>query len=288
MLNNSNSGKILLIFGISLIIVSCVLQIVMSYHVDKDVTDWKTRAQVAGDIDQMYPYLENLESGMENYGMTEGHAAIIFKRPENDMTMIYESVVRIKNQAEKLKGLDRNSEAYYQGFDDIRGRLRELNLHAPYFYLIHDAVYMLILLIAGLALAVVGFLLQIRITEIINKNLFSLFWIFFILVYGGFILGNLPIGWGNLFYIGMFIIILVLSPGFITGSGCFGGICSNEFEIARQKYDEAEKIYRRYYESPHAVNMYPDVSKAYEELFKNGNYKKSIEYSQKIIDKYNS
>ena len=103
---------------------------VKTFHVNRDISAVKTRAQVAADREDMILYLNNLKANMEDRGMTHGHAALVFKTPKNDLALTYESFNRILERLNSLEGVEKNSATYQVALDDIRGTLREIPLSA--------------------------------------------------------------------------------------------------------------------------------------------------------------
>ena len=102
--------------------------IYLTYLLDSNFYSWAYRAQVAGNADELCTYLGTLMINIENEGLTSGYAALIWKTPESDMSLIYTTLTNVKNRGCELKELDSNSDAYQQGMDDIRGRLGDLDI----------------------------------------------------------------------------------------------------------------------------------------------------------------
>lgn len=66
------------IFLISLGLVALSIKGLQSYIINRDITGWKTRAQVSSEPNDMHDYMSRVQSGMKEYRMTSGYAAIIF------------------------------------------------------------------------------------------------------------------------------------------------------------------------------------------------------------------
>ena len=96
------------------------------------------RAQVAADADDMLEYMNQLRQNMEHLDMTKGHAAVIFKTPQNDMELIYRSVVKIVDRLEAIKGMGSTSTTYQVALDDLRGTSRELELYYHNWYMANN------------------------------------------------------------------------------------------------------------------------------------------------------
>ena len=61
---------------------------------------------------------------------TTGNAALIFDTPDKDMVLIMRTVYQHIDQAGILTKMDRSSPEYQTGLDNLRGSIRELDLHA--------------------------------------------------------------------------------------------------------------------------------------------------------------
>lgn len=127
------------------------------YQIDRDINGWKDRAQVSSEPRDMLTWMTNVQEGMERWGMTQGHAALIFQTPSNDMSLIYHTVQQHVAQAVVLGTMNRSSPEYQTGLDNLRGSIRELNLQAGYYWDIHAGVFWWILFIAaGLGFIIFG------------------------------------------------------------------------------------------------------------------------------------
>lgn len=108
------------------------------YVMERDVTGYLERAQVASNAEDMAKHLTLLKEGMEKYGMTKGHAAWIFKTPVNDMGEIYLAATRNLERVEELFEIDTLTELgllqYDTRLDDLRGAIRELEIPAGAFW----------------------------------------------------------------------------------------------------------------------------------------------------------
>ena len=98
----------------------------------------------------MHRHLTFIKVNMEKYGMTRGHAALVFKRPNNDMGEIYLSVSRSHERVAELLDLDTSTEigllTYDTRLDDIRGTLRELEIPAYAFWWRHTLIGLFIVI----------------------------------------------------------------------------------------------------------------------------------------------
>ena len=138
--------------------------------IQRDTGSWLDRAQVAANATEMHDYLQNAREGMEKYGMTQGNAALIFKRPDNDMALIYDAVKQLEDRAGKQADLLRadpqyvNTTTYQVALDDMRGTARELELQNLSYYWRHDGFLQMfltvvmwpLLIIVGLVATLLG------------------------------------------------------------------------------------------------------------------------------------
>lgn len=122
-------GKMALVCLVVALITSAILG-VSSYLINRDVDGWKTRAQVSSEPFDMLEYMLNVQKGMEAWDMTTGYAAIIFKTPENNMALNYHTVIQHVKQAEVLTTMEKSSNEYQNGLDNLRGSIRELELYS--------------------------------------------------------------------------------------------------------------------------------------------------------------
>jgi len=108
-----------------------------NYVYSRDIDAWIDRAQVAGDMGDIREYLGQLKENMEEKGMTQGHFALIFTTPANDLSLHYKSVCRLIERIDDLetRKLSKSDTAYQVAMDDIRGVIRELeNPGTAYFW----------------------------------------------------------------------------------------------------------------------------------------------------------
>ena len=115
------------------------------WHISQDVDGWKSRAQVSMEPADMAAYMTNVRNGMEKWGLTSGNAALIFPTPETDMSLIYRAVNQHIATAESLTSLNRSTDAYANGLDNLRGGIRELDLHAWQDWVNHEGLLLNIL-----------------------------------------------------------------------------------------------------------------------------------------------
>ena len=85
---------------------------VRSYQLHRDIEAIAYRAQVAADAEDMLSYMRLLEENMERYGMTRGHTAVVFKKPDNNLALLYKSVSNVVERLEEVIELPKSSTAY--------------------------------------------------------------------------------------------------------------------------------------------------------------------------------
>lgn len=147
-------GK-LSIFCLVVAIVASVILGVTGYQINRDILGWQTRAQVSSEPNDMHTYMSNVQASMQKWSMTQGYAALIFTTPENDMSLIYRTVQQHIDQAQVLTTMDRSSPEYQTGLDNLRGSIRELDLHAYAFWSVHAGLLWVVLCIVGWFLGII-------------------------------------------------------------------------------------------------------------------------------------
>ena len=123
--------KKILIISIITIIICGIILLIGKFFIKKEITGWLNRAQVAANAIQIHENMVKVKNGMEKHDMTNGYAAYIFWRtPDYNMAEIFKAVNAIVDRVEKITTIDQNSTTYQVALDDLRGTIRELNLHA--------------------------------------------------------------------------------------------------------------------------------------------------------------
>ena len=102
-----------------------------NWQVEKDTVAWLDRAQVASNPFDMQDYLLKCKAGMEKWEITSGHSAFILETPENDMALIMEALQQNIDRCDNIKNFSETSIEYQTALNDVRGAIRELDLHAP-------------------------------------------------------------------------------------------------------------------------------------------------------------
>lgn len=128
-----------------------------TYEIGRDTTAYLNRAQVSSNPDDMHGYLVQCRDGMEEWELTDGYAALIFKTPENDMILVMQALDRSIERCEDIQTMDEMSPEYQTALDDVRGQIRELDIQASARYWTINWIVLLLsmlMLIGGILLAV--------------------------------------------------------------------------------------------------------------------------------------
>lgn len=118
-----------------------------NYRIWYDTYDWVGRASIASHAGDMAEYLNRGIEGMKRWGFTEGHAALVFPSPANDMSLIMKSLERLKERADLLAKAytagnpptnDKlTTVEYNQAMDDLRSSMYEYPMQADYYWDVH-------------------------------------------------------------------------------------------------------------------------------------------------------
>ena len=134
------------------------------YEINRDIDGYLDRAQVASDPVDMKDYLVKCAEGMDEWGLTDGHATLWFPTPENDMRLVVKALHRSINRCIGISHMNDSSPEYQTALDDVRGQIRELNLHSHERYWVINwyvqafgiwFMFLLVVLFGFLAFAVV-------------------------------------------------------------------------------------------------------------------------------------
>lgn len=127
------------VLGIALVLTMAVVAQV--YPVYAAIDAQLNRAQVSSSLDTMAANLEKVRSEMEKRGITHGHAALIFKSPENDIGLDHQAIVSLRDRAASFTDVDTTSTEYNVALNDIRGTAREIEIEAWYWYMIRSFLF---------------------------------------------------------------------------------------------------------------------------------------------------
>ena len=107
--------------------------ITWEYPISRDVWDRLDRAQTSAEAEDMLIYTTEAINNLQNYKglfsnrpQIQGHCAMIFKKPSNDLSAQYKILQNIKSRLERTITFDKTKVEYQSAIDDIRGTIREL------------------------------------------------------------------------------------------------------------------------------------------------------------------
>jgi len=121
------------IFIVIAILIFPVYYISWRYPLERDVWGKLDRAQISAESEEMYTLvneaiisLENKKSLIARKPQSEGHCALIFKKPDNSLEMQYTALYNIRERLNRTNSFDKNTVEYQSAIDDIRGTIREV------------------------------------------------------------------------------------------------------------------------------------------------------------------
>lgn len=133
-------GALSLVFLVIAVVASVVLGIA-GYQIQRDIDSHLALARVEGQAESMLVDLTNAQAGLDAWNMREGYSAIIFKTPDRDMARVRHILVEYTERVQTFVAMDKASDAYQQGMDDLQGRITGLNVHAYDYWLAHDGIF---------------------------------------------------------------------------------------------------------------------------------------------------
>ena len=101
------------------------------------VKGWYEQAYSAADAEQMYEWLDKLIKEMEKRGMTQGHYAIIFKNPHNDIALDLEVFKSLKDRCKEIEKYPKGSMHYAESLEDIRRQMDKTDFNPYYWVLVN-------------------------------------------------------------------------------------------------------------------------------------------------------
>lgn len=119
-------------FGVLMTIFFIIGYIKWDYPMQRDVWGVLDRAQITAESGDMLKLVQEARTNLENkenlFGKNqiEGHCALIFKEPSNDLGAQYLAIKNIEKRLQRTNTFDKNSVEYQSAIDDIRGTIREL------------------------------------------------------------------------------------------------------------------------------------------------------------------
>jgi uncharacterized membrane protein YdfJ with MMPL/SSD domain len=122
-------------------LLSAGLGIYYAWQVDQDTTANLNRSVQASNAEDMKGYLIDARNGMEAWGYTSGHYAVIFTTPQNDAARDYQAVTRMIDRLDKVEHQDQSSTSYQVAMDDIRGTIRDSEWRPYTHWTIHSTPF---------------------------------------------------------------------------------------------------------------------------------------------------
>jgi hypothetical protein len=94
-----------------------------SYYQVLPVEGWYKQAYAAADAEQMACWLDNLLSEMRKMGMTEGHYALVFKNPHNNVALDIQVFENLRSRCLEVAKYPKGSMDYAESLEDIRRQM---------------------------------------------------------------------------------------------------------------------------------------------------------------------
>ena len=121
------------VFIVIAILIFPIYYISWQYPLERDVWGKLDRAQISAESEEMYKLideaiisLENKKSLIARKSQSEGHCALIFKKPDNSLEMQYTALYNVRERLNRTNSFDKYSVEYQTAIDDIRGTIREI------------------------------------------------------------------------------------------------------------------------------------------------------------------
>jgi len=113
------------IFALIAIVIG-VVYFLNRFYIYRDVISPLERAQVAAQSESMLGYISQTTRELEKRGWDHGSTAFVFTSPTNDLGLVHQSLVELEGRLLVLNEMDKSSQQYQSGMDDVRGIVREL------------------------------------------------------------------------------------------------------------------------------------------------------------------
>lgn len=132
-----SKAKILAMLVLVAWIASIPFGVYMWWQIEQDVGANLDRAIQSSNAEDMKGYLIDARDGMEKWGYTVGHYALIFKTPQNDAALDYRAVNRMIERLDLIEQKPQDSTEYQVAIDDIRGTIRDAEWEPYHHWAIH-------------------------------------------------------------------------------------------------------------------------------------------------------
>ena len=126
-------NKIMVMLMILLLMVYPFYYLTWKYPLDRDVWDKLDRAELMAESDDILKLVQEARISLKQKkslimrkSQSEGHCALIFKKPSNSLKAQNEILVNIENRLKRTNTFDKYGVEYQTAIDDIRGTLRDL------------------------------------------------------------------------------------------------------------------------------------------------------------------
>lgn len=121
------------IFIIIAILIFPIYYVSWKYPLERDVWGVLDRAQISAESEEMHNLVDSAIKSLEDKkglisrkSQSEGHCALIFKKPVNSLKMQYTALVNVRTRLNRTNEFDKSSVEYQSAIDDIRGTIREI------------------------------------------------------------------------------------------------------------------------------------------------------------------
>jgi len=110
------------------------------------IEGWYTQAYAGADAKQVGDWLQNLVNEMKKVGMTQGHYALIFKGPGNDVAIDLQVFENLIVRCRAVENYPKGSMDYAESLEDIRRQMDKTGFE-PYYWLLYNRYLPFFLLI---------------------------------------------------------------------------------------------------------------------------------------------
>jgi hypothetical protein len=119
------------------------------------IEGWYTRAYAAADAKQMEDWLRNLVNEMKKAGMTQGHYALIFKGPANDVAVDLQVFENLIDRCKAVENYPEGSMDYAESLEDIRRQMVKTGFDPYHWFLFNRYLpFFLLIIISPILLAI--------------------------------------------------------------------------------------------------------------------------------------
>lgn len=149
-------AKVVFLIGTILVIVGVIGHFRVDIQIKQDVGGWYEQSYSAADATQMAKWIDELLVGMENRGMTDGHYALFWKNPHNDMALDIEVFKALKERCHEVEKYPKGSMDYAESLEDIRRQMDKTGFDPTWWWVVNKAIWIYWFIIVGCLLWVVS------------------------------------------------------------------------------------------------------------------------------------